>query len=159
MIKHKMPNGSFVHLVGWNRSSVFEVIMPDGSMIYKLAYQGNVRITNRIYDLPTDFMRGEFGNRKDSAKIIKFRYRPNRSFFVSYGEHGKVKRFKHMRRAFKFALSVASLLNSVFYTESGNGATLIYDRAHVVEIPKFLNISLNTVRKYRKLLDKKIRYV
>ena len=159
MLQHTMPNGNVVHLVGWNRSSVFEVIMPDGSMIYKLACQVNVRITNRIYDLPSDFMRSEFVNRKDSAKIVKFRYRPNRSFFVSYGECGKVRKFKHMHRAFKFALSVASSLNSVFYTEAGNGATLIYDRAHVVEIPKFLNISLNTVRKYSKLLDDKIHYV
>lgn len=159
MIKHVMPNGTIVHLVGWNRSSVFEVIMPDGSMIYKLACQVNARITNRMYDLPTDFMRSEFGNRKDSTKIIKFRYRPNRSFFVSYSECDKVRKFKHMHRAFKFALSVASSLNSVFYTEAGNGATLIYDRVHDVEIPKSLNISLNTIRKYSKLLDNKIQYV
>lgn len=157
MIQHTMPDGTVVHLVGWDRSSVFEVIMPDGSKTYRLSRQMNARITNRMYDLPTDFLRSEFSNRKDSAKIIKFGYRSNRSFFVRYGEHDKVRKFKHMHRAFKFALSVASSLNGVFCTKAGHGSILIYSRDHIVEIPKFLNISLNTIRNYSKLLNNKIK--
>ena len=157
VIEHVLKSGEVVHLVGWNKSSVIEFVRADGKLDYRILNTLNVRITNRLYELYSEFAACTRTSRKYNRFMIRLNYKSTRSFFVSYGQLAINRKFRFIHDAFKFALSVGDELNGIFFHETGRVGTIIYDRDSNIQHTKVDGISQRTVRRYTKMLDEKLK--
>lgn len=153
VIEHTMPDGEKVHLVGWNKSSVVEYVDSYGILGYRLISSVNIKYTNRLYDLFDEFTKQTRTDRKTANYLIKHRRKENRFFFVCYGDSGKIRKFKFINKAIKFANAVGKDFRGLWVHSVGRCSVDLYNSDNRGVSNSYVGVSQKTLRKFINVVE------